>query len=320
MSDESDLIAAFRKLAKEDGDDFSVSHRGTSVHVQYSGGSSSSLSLGASYDRVAKAIDTDEGKAALYRASAKAKGSLVAIRPMLIKLREESGTDRGGKAEGINREHQTGDEKFDERVYIDSPTTDPKVLDAVLGPSTRAGAMKLLSLGFHTIMIDDEARAVKAQLNSFASRDPGETRADEMLDAFVTLVDDLPSVKASAGTHPERPLAAFNVGFGIFAGLAAVGAIPGYFIIASTHDCTEASDDGEGQSLKDGCAAPGAMAFVIGFVAAAVVALVARPWLKRRFSGQSSSLSQITTANIVIFALTLFGCFYTLSWVFFERR
>lgn len=48
-----------------------------------------------------------------------------------------------------------------------------------------------------------------------------------MLDAFVTLVDDLPSVKASAGTHPERPLAAFNVGFGIFAGLAAVGAIPG---------------------------------------------------------------------------------------------
>jgi hypothetical protein len=319
MSDESDLIAAFRKLANKAGDEFSVTRRGTSVDVQYSGGSSSSLALSTSYDRAAKAVLTGDGKAALYRESAKG-GALVSVRPMLIKLREETASDRDGKAEGINREHQTGDAKFDESVYVDSPTTDPKILDAVLGPSTREGAMKLLSLGFHTIVIDDEARCVKALFNAFASREPGETRADEMLDAFVALVSDLPSVKASAGTHPERPLAAFNVGFGILAGIAAVGSIPAYFMMAAAHDCTETSDDEDGQSLKSGCGEPGGIAFVVGFIVAAVVVLVARPWLKRRYSGQSSSHSQITAATWVIFALTLFGCFYLLSWVLFARR
>jgi hypothetical protein len=318
MGDESDLIDALRRAAGiVTGDTFTINFRAVPIDVAYSGGSSSSLTLSVFYDSVAQPR-VPEPKAAAYRQSAIGT-ALVAIRPMQIKLREETSADVTGKDEGIAREHQTGDVDFDTKVYVDSPTTDERVLQLVLSPSTRMGARKLLSLGFRGIEIDNNKGQVSATLTTFASREPNTLRAEEILHAFVTMVSELPDVEPSGKVHPKQPLSAFNVTAGILTGLAALAAFPTYFAIAGAHDCTQPSGD-DGESLKDGCGAPALAGLGIGLIAGFLMVAIVHWPLRRRFSGSSNSHTQINAATLIAFSFALIVCFYVTSFVLFANR
>ena len=144
---ENALVAELRALAGEPaGDRFVVSRRGRSITVTHDGGSSSSLTLRASYDAVARAAaDTNEGT---YRGSPRVDRALVAPRPLAIVLRKDA-------PRGIRTAYETGDRRFDDAVFVDTPTTNPTVLAAVLGPEVRAAVLTLFELGFLRVTIDD---------------------------------------------------------------------------------------------------------------------------------------------------------------------
>ncbi len=76
--------------------------------------------------------------------------------PAPLKLRLETGVDRAGKFLRINREMQTGDAAFDERVYVESSAADAVVLAALADPALRTNAVKCLEQGATAITLQRE--------------------------------------------------------------------------------------------------------------------------------------------------------------------
>jgi hypothetical protein len=308
---ESALILELRELARSSGDTFTLTRDGYEVQIAYVSGSSSSLTLRHGYDSAAKPF-VAEGRAVPYRRSARGR-ALEGVRPMLIQLRPETTADRVGKEEGISREHQTGDADFDFIVYVDSPTVDEALLQAVLGPDVRAAVLELLALGVQKITLDDESRRVEAHLSSFADGREHDDRGERMVAAFARLLCALPEVRDSGGAHPADPFRVpLRVG-GVLAGVAAFASIPAYFAIAEHYDCTEPSSDGDGADLKAGCGTPGLIALVLAFVVGSLVAIVTRKLLVPRISGRSSSASQLASTTLIAFFLAAQVAFYTAS-------
>ncbi len=310
MSDvEADLVIGLRKLAGVEGTpgNFDVEHDGFAISVDYMGGSSSRLTLSAVYDRVAHAHVAPGGREASYRKSAKG-GVLAGIRPMSITLRWESDGDRLAKEEALSREHQTGDELFDQKVYIDSPTTDAALLDAVLSEATRGAAMELLSLGFDSIVIDDDAGKITALISAFGALRDVSDAPTRVVRGFASLLSGLPPVARAAGEHPERsPLPTLAA---IMGGLALViGAPVGLFGIASEYNCTESTADGEGSSLKDGCGGVAGLAIVLALVAAFVMTFVTRAIARPMVAGHSDSHKRLLTITLAAFAWAAFVAF-----------
>jgi len=75
--------------------------------------------------------------------------------PAPLILRLETRLDRTGKSLRINRETQTGDAEFDERIYVESEATDALVLAALADPITRASVLRCLTLGCASLTLDD---------------------------------------------------------------------------------------------------------------------------------------------------------------------
>jgi hypothetical protein len=76
--------------------------------------------------------------------------------PAPLTLRLEGTLDRAGKSLQINREIQTGDAGFDERVYIESEAPDALVLAVLASPRTRASVITCLELGCTEVKLDDK--------------------------------------------------------------------------------------------------------------------------------------------------------------------
>lgn len=303
MSDvEADLVIGLRKLAKVDsGDDFSIDRDGMRIAVSYSGGSSSSLLLTARYDAVARAETTTTGtREAAYRKSARG-GVIRGIRPMSITLREEESADRQAKEEGLSREHQTGDRSFDDRVYIDSPTIDAELLQAVLSEPVRGAVRELVELGFEPIVIDDDRGDVTARTGRFGKLAGVDDAPGRVIGAFAKMLSELPPVSATGAEHPTRSGA--PIALAILGGLALMIAGPlGLFGIAGAYDCTEGTGDGEGETFKDGCGHQALLAIgaalVTGFVVMTIVRALARP----RVAGRSDSHKQLFYVTAAAFA------------------
>jgi len=294
MDVEADLLMELRALAGIRGKDstFTMKHEGVTFEVEYSGGSSSSLTLRARYDAVARAIESTSGREAHYRASAKGAASIAGIRPMKIKLRDEDADDRSAKMDGINVEHQTGDEAFDAAVYIESPTTDPALLCQVLSADVRAAARALLSLAFDSVVIDDDGGHVTAHLSAFLKLRDVPDRAERVASAFAKLCSGLPKVAHSGGAHPARSALPTVLAVTGALGLFVFGPI-GYLGIASGFGCTESSSDGEGVSVKDECGGVGFPALGVAILVGAVVAWIAGAIATPRLAGHSDSKKRI---------------------------
>jgi hypothetical protein len=301
---ESDLVRALREIAsaKNDESQFAIKRGEVVVQVSYSGGSSSSLTLCASYDKFAKRHAMgDPREGGTYRQSAVPR-IISATRPMLITLRPEGLGDREAKQQGLNQEHQTGDEDFDRGVYIDSPTTDHDVLQAVLNEDVRVAVKTLFALGLRRITIDDAKKNVEAYLSEFATAKEEPDRAEKMLEAFSRMIVAMPPIRDGGGVHEPAPFGCLTAVGGFLAGIFFFAAIPLMFAIAAGADCTVSDDDGT--SLKDGCGGPPLLGFVAGIVAGAVTAFVARKLMTSAIKGRSDSASRLWTLTFIAFMLT----------------
>jgi hypothetical protein len=297
MSDvEADLVIGLRKIAGvEEGSDFSIERDGVRIAVSYSGGSSSYLTLATSYDAVARAQPAEAG----YRKTAQ-RGILRAIRPMAITLRDEDASDRQAKNEGLSREHQTGDLAFDEDVYVDSPTTDGAILDAVLSEDARRGALALFKLGFERVVLDDEVGNVYARISAFGKLREIEDAPAKVVDAFARLLSALPAITRAEGEHPTRsgaPKALAICGAVAFV----TGAPITIFGVAGAYDCTESSSDGDGVTLKDGCGAPAGLALLAAIAAGFLVMFVVRTSARPHVAGHSDSHRQLSYVSVAAF-------------------
>lgn len=322
MSDdpESELVRALRaKAGATKEDSFTFNHGSVAVKVAYSGGSSSSLTLRAVYDVHAKREHGNAREGGSYRRTA-VPHVLRTTRPMQITLRPEGGADRQAKDEGINAEHQTGDEEFDAVVYIDSPTTDDAVLKAVLGPEAREAVKELFKLGLRRITIDDPERNVEAYLSEFATAKERPDRAELMLDAFTRLVTSMPPVQDSGDVHAPAPFGCLLGVGGTIAGILGIAAIPVFLAIASGFDCTESSSDGEGTSLKTGCGGAPLMGLVIAIIVGLLAALLARYTFTPRLRGRSNSATRLSTLGFLSFALAAEVTFLVATYIGYALR
>ncbi|HVY48440.1 MAG TPA: hypothetical protein VHB21_21275, partial [Minicystis sp.] len=214
---EADLVGELRRLAGVgDVDGFVVEAAPHPFEVRYFSGSASHLRFVARYDAVARADHDAAARpagAGSYRRSG--RGGLVAVRPLAITLRRERSDDVEAKRKGVNVEHQTGDDDFDRNVYVSTPTADPEVLSAVLGPKLRSGVLALLDLGFQYVAIDDRDGDVEAYLSAFVERNPRPGRGEKAVAAFALVLSDLPAITASGGAHPRPPFWARGVTLGV---------------------------------------------------------------------------------------------------------
>lgn len=320
MSDESDLVAALRVLANAGGDStFRMKWKDATFTVEYSGGSSSSLTLVATYDTAAQLSKQEpRPKAAGYRESAK-DGKLVAIRPMNIQLRPETTDDADDKASGVSREHQTGDHEFDRDVYVDSESADD-VLSAVLCEPVRSGARQLIKLGLKLVVIDDVLGRVTASMSEFTRPGDQSLRAKEICNAFALLLSGLPPVARAAAFHPGKPMGCILPIGGVLACILGFGLPAWFFLVAAALDCTEGSADGEGSSLKDGCGSSVVAGAVVAFTAAFIAVLLVRAPLRNVLSGRSDSGSRLRNGMIIAGALTFAIVFLATSGIVMARR
>lgn len=286
---ESGLVAELRALAgagagarrEEAGDDgtFDVRRGRHTITVIHNSGSSSNLRLRVAYDDVARADHPalpNRGSDGSYR-QAPSRGSLSAPRPLAIALDHETLADALAVAEGIRREHQTGDHAFDRAVFVGTPTTDDAVLRAVLNPEVRAAVLSLFALGFLRVTIDDAILPgspgfVEAYLWSFASSDPPAERGARSLDAFVRLLDHLPAITPSTEAH--APPDAGSVLIRVLGWVGAVGVLAGalvWWLVMSSEQCME------GIALREHCGWSSAISFLVAFAAGVIASLIARP-------------------------------------------
>ena len=322
MSDspESDLVRALREIAsaKTDESSFAVKRGDVVVQVSYSGGSSSSLTLFASYDTFAKRHATgDPREGGTYRQTAVPR-VLSATRPMLITLRPEGSDDRQAKQQGLNKEHQTGDEDFDRAVYIDSPTTDHELLQAVLNEDVRGAVKTLFALGLRRITIDDPKKCVEAYLNEFATAKEDPDRAEKMLQAFSTMISSMPPIRDAGTVHAPAPFGCLTGVGGFLAGVLFFAAIPLMFAMASGADCT-VSDD-EGSSLKDGCGSQPVIGLISGLVTGAIALVVSRAFLVPKLRGRSDSASRLFSLSVIAYLLTAEITFLVVTYVGYATR
>ena len=296
MSDgETHLIQELRALAgAKEGDSFTVTHDGVPIRVSYTGGSSSSLVLRTAYDASARDVAATAG----YRGHA----GLDAIRPMAVKLRQETDTHRMGKQSGVDVEFQTGDPEFDRAVYVDT-VTPADVLAHVLEEGARRAVRDLLALDFTDIVIDDALGEIRATLVSFPSLVRPEAAGARAVDAFARLARAMPRVARIAGKHASHPLRGTNILLGIVAALTFFGGVPLYCGVIVAPLCTNEMSPSESAS----CVGHGIPGVFLGLVVAMSAGVLASRFT-RRYRGRSDSSSYGATfaslVAVIVFSVT----------------
>jgi hypothetical protein len=317
---EADLIEDLRAIAGVGATDgFVIELAPHPITVLYRSGSSSSLTLQARYDDVARDDLEQSAPAGLatragYRGSGRAP-RLVAVRPLAIKLRREDAGDVVAKREGINAEHQTGDADFDREIYVDTPTIDARVLGAVLGPAVRAGVLALFALGFQQVTIDDGG-LIEAHLSSFTERAPTPGRGRRAVAAFAEVLSALPLITPSGGAHPALPVWARPLPLWVFIASVTFVGTPMSCSRAYTSDCMEGSANGDGEyseSFRDGCGTAAGLSALVAFFAACAAFFLARLVVIPRLRGRSNSLTRILHVRAAVFCLVLVATYGVVS-------
>jgi hypothetical protein len=121
------------------------------------------------------------------------------VSPAPLTLRLETKLDRTGKSLRINRETQTGDAVFDERVYVESEATDALVLAALASPITRENALKCLESGCASLTLDD-AGDLGAELPLTREELLAPERLTALLDTLGAAAEAIPPLRGS-GHH-----------------------------------------------------------------------------------------------------------------------
>jgi len=291
------LVEELRALAgvSPDTNTFNIVHDGRGVHVQFSPGSTDSLSVTT---RVPDASSEKRIVSAGYR-DATARPLIVA-RPLGVTLRWENGSDHYAKEAGVNRELQTGDLDFDRRVFIDTIASDDAVRALLASPDARSAIIALLSEKCSSLTIDDEYGNIALSLFEFTTRAPPQGRGARIVAALATLAASLPPVLASGEAPPvNTQKRAAKTGCGLaFAGfiltpIAAIGLAPDH--------CVESDDEGSNLVCSAGpeCCMPLLSGLAVGLLASLPVVVA----IQRLVRGQSDSSENRLTLTIAAVGL-----------------
>ena len=203
--------------------------------------------------------------------------------PAPLTLRLETRVDRTGKFLRINRETQTGDAAFDERVYLESDAPDSAVLAALVDPGLRANAVKCLELGAASVTLECEGSL------SISRPLPQASLLD--LDQLTPLIDALgAAAEAIPPLVATRPVRTFAGRITVAAVVSAVVSLPVFFLVDWLWESL-------GADLYASCA-------MVGFL----LWLLALPILVFVLRGRSDSLRLlVTTAICLVLALPLWA-------------
>lgn len=90
------------------------------------------------------------------------QGPVLDTLPKVV-FRKEGERDRFGKALGVNREVQSGDERFDSAVYIESDASDEDVSAIVSSPVVREAVLELLELGCNLVGLNHKGHSINVE-------------------------------------------------------------------------------------------------------------------------------------------------------------
>jgi hypothetical protein len=123
--------------------------------------------------------------------------------PAPLTLRLETRLDRTGKSLRLNRETQTGDADFDERVYLESEAPDAVVLAVLVDPIMRAGVIKCLTLGCTSLTLDNEGN-LRAELPLTIKGEIAPSLLARVLDTLGATAEAIPPLQGK-GHHRSVP-------------------------------------------------------------------------------------------------------------------
>lgn len=208
--------------------------------------------------------------------------------PAPLVLRLETRLDRAGKSLRINRETQTGDAAFDERVYLESDAPDSAVLAALVDPALRVSVVKCLELGAVSITLDHEGSLTISRPLPQADL-LGLDKLAPLIDALGAAAEAIPPLVAA------RPVRTFAAKVTIATFVSAAVSVPLFFLCDALWETVTAD-------LYAACAVVG---FLVWLVAVPILILVQR--------GRSDSLRMIVTSALsLLFALPVAGTDLTL--------
>ncbi|MBK7860988.1 MAG: hypothetical protein IPJ65_20760 [Archangiaceae bacterium] len=140
----------------------------------------------------------------------------------------EGKLERLGKALGLNREVQTGDQAFDDLAYLDTLDTDQNVARVVESREVRAAMTELLELGYKVQLSE---KGVEAFVLVYALDAVDGSRARLAVAALGRLAAALPSFAGQrlVPVHPYRRLVlALGLIFSWFIGVLLAGGLQGF--------------------------------------------------------------------------------------------
>jgi hypothetical protein len=288
---ESALVSELLAVAEPSAagaSEFSITRGGLRIGVSYSCGSSSSLTLKANYDEVARPLPPSHG----YRATA--SGVLPAPRPLRILLRPEHADDVAAKREGISVEWQSGDAEFDDRAYVETDVVDPAVLAAVLNERVRAASLVLIDAGFRQLCIDDDGR-ITATIVEFVQPVPRPRRGERAIDAFAQLLGNMPALSHVDVPRAPIPLIAWTWLLGAI-GVLGWALNVGWFgiVVTGFHAIT-------GTSPKDPAGSAIAASIGSGIAAGVVAWKIYGDIVRERVRGRSDAHKLILKARLAAF-------------------
>lgn len=311
---ESDVVRQLRALAKvpDDVNTFTIQRRSVAVDVYYASGSGSHVSLTAPYPTGPRERAPDpSAQGGGYRTAA-AEPVVQGIRPLNIVLKPETASERDAKAQLITREFQTGDDTFDDLVFIDTPTNDEVLAVIFKQPEVRAAIRTLLAEGLRSVLIDTPSAAtISASIYGFAHAKHDAQRAERMVEAFATLVEHIPYVAPSGEARaPDRAAGLLGLA-SIPAALLFFGGAPLFFGLAPER-CLVSSGDGQSfVCTGHHCCEGPALGLFVGLLAGVVLAIV----FGAQFSGKSDSHTNRTMAHVVVTFLVTAVSFFAFSLV-----
>lgn len=270
---------------------FTIVRDGRTIEVIFAPGSTDSLTLKVRMPTAdAETRRIFDG----YRGG-KDPGPVVAPRPLSIKLAREDEDDKKHKADGINREIQTGDPQFDDVVYIDTFAPPDAVRGILASKNARLAAMELLARDCLQFFIDDLDGNISMEIIEFTTRSPDQERGSRLLETLARFANEITPVRASGETPAQDPTL-LPIGCGCataFAGLILTPVV--YFTLTPTR-CLAESD--EGTSLLCGmgpeCCNPGFTGLIAGALTSIPLILI----LGRVIRGNSDSHSSMRVFQV----------------------
>ncbi len=154
------------------------------------------------------AHETPDAKAGLHGVVGRADAPQVTVsRLASIVMRPKTSSDRLGLTLGLQRQHESGDSEFDERVYVESYASPELIKALIASGEVRRGVLRMLDHGFRSV----EFYTPNAQLEATIFNPLPDTYGalESVGDTLVSIARGLPRIALGGASEDviEKPVA-----------------------------------------------------------------------------------------------------------------